>query len=170
MARISLFFAPGVIFPASRKGYDSDYFYLSSQSYTFTKFDCSSKYSEVIIMYLLFFAFTLFSIRLTLKTKIVNLFKKGSMRDDNLPLQKISMHLFIRISSIMEFFPINSALIVWNLGEKKKSKELFCNSKLFPKIYTKVWLLLKVSKFQNEFMKSSFLLNYEPKIVKISAL
>ena len=104
VARISLFFAPGVIFPASRKGYDSDYFYLSSQSYTFTKFDCSSKYSEVIIMYLLFFAFTLFSIRLTLKTKIVNLFKKGSMRDDNLPLQKISMHLLSESVRLWSFF------------------------------------------------------------------
>ena len=30
--------------------------------------------------------------------------------------------------------------------------------------------LLKVSKFQNEFMKSSFLQKYEPKIVRISAL
>ena len=30
--------------------------------------------------------------------------------------------------------------------------------------------LLKVSKFQNEFMKSSFLPKYEPKIVRISAL
>ena len=79
--------------------------YLHSPTiYTFTKFDCSSKYSEVIIMYLLFFAFTLFSIRLTLKTKIVNLFKKGSMRDDNLPLQKISMHLLSE--SIMVFFSI----------------------------------------------------------------
>ena len=29
---------------------------------------------------------------------------------------------------------------------------------------------LKVSKFQNEFMKSSFLPKYEPKIVRISAL
>ena len=29
---------------------------------------------------------------------------------------------------------------------------------------------VKVSKFQNEFMKSSFLPKYEPKIVKISAL
>ena len=30
--------------------------------------------------------------------------------------------------------------------------------------------LLKVSKFQNEFMKSSFLPKYEPKIVSISTL
>ena len=30
--------------------------------------------------------------------------------------------------------------------------------------------LLKVSKFQNEFMKSSFLPKYEQKIVKVSAL
>jgi hypothetical protein len=30
--------------------------------------------------------------------------------------------------------------------------------------------LIKVSKFQNEFMKSSFLPKYEPNIVKISAL
>ena len=30
--------------------------------------------------------------------------------------------------------------------------------------------LLKVSKFQNEFMKSSFLTKYEPKIVRISVL
>jgi hypothetical protein len=30
--------------------------------------------------------------------------------------------------------------------------------------------LLKVSKFQNEFMKSSFLSKYEPNIVRISAL
>ena len=29
---------------------------------------------------------------------------------------------------------------------------------------------LKVSKFQNEFMKSSFLPKYEPKIVRISAM
>jgi hypothetical protein len=32
------------------------------------------------------------------------------------------------------------------------------------------WFPLKVSKFQNEFMKSSFLPKYERKIVKISAL
>ena len=31
-------------------------------------------------------------------------------------------------------------------------------------------LLLKVSKFQNEFMKSSFLPNYETKVIMISAL
>ena len=31
-------------------------------------------------------------------------------------------------------------------------------------------LVLKVSKFQNEFMKSSFLPKYEPNIVRISAL
>ena len=30
--------------------------------------------------------------------------------------------------------------------------------------------VLKVSKFQNEFMKSSYLQKYEPKIVRISAL
>ena len=30
--------------------------------------------------------------------------------------------------------------------------------------------MLKVKQFQNEFMKSSFLPKYEPKIVKISAL
>ena len=30
--------------------------------------------------------------------------------------------------------------------------------------------LLKVNEFQNEFQKSSFLLKYEPKIVRISAL
>ena len=30
--------------------------------------------------------------------------------------------------------------------------------------------MLKVSKFQNEFMKSSFLPKYEPNIVRISAL
>ena len=32
------------------------------------------------------------------------------------------------------------------------------------------YLMLKVSKFQNEFMKSSFLPKYEPNILKISAL
>ena len=31
-------------------------------------------------------------------------------------------------------------------------------------------MTLKVSKFQNEFMKSSFLPKYEPNIVRISAL
>ena len=32
------------------------------------------------------------------------------------------------------------------------------------------YIVLKVSKFQNEFMKSSFLPKYEPNIVRISAL
>ena len=33
-----------------------------------------------------------------------------------------------------------------------------------------VWTSLKVNKFQNEFMNSSFLPKYKPKIVRISAL
>ena len=43
-------------------------------------------------------------------------------------------------------------------------------SVFFCHIYFLIKNLLKVSKFQNEFMKSSFLPKYEPKIVKISAL
>ena len=34
----------------------------------------------------------------------------------------------------------------------------------------KFWYIIKVSRFQNEFIKSSFLPKYEPKIVRISAL
>ena len=41
-------------------------------------------------------------------------------------------------------------------------------SKLASWKFTKI--AVKVSKFQNEFMKSSFLPKYEPKIVRISAL
>ena len=42
------------------------------------------------------------------------------------------------------------------------------HKKIEKKIY--VFQTLKVSKFQNEFMKPSFLPKYEPKIVRISAL
>ena len=36
--------------------------------------------------------------------------------------------------------------------------------------FSKIAAILKVSKFQSEFMKSSFLPKYEPKIVRISAM
>ena len=41
---------------------------------------------------------------------------------------------------------------------------------MFRTMFWEYFFLLKVSKFQNEFMKSSFLPKYEQKIVKISAL
>ena len=106
--------------------------YLHSPTiYTFTKFDCSSKYNEVIIMYLLFFAFTLFSIRLTLKKKDCKFIQKRKYERWQSSTSKDIYAFDIRISSIMEFFPINSVLIVWNLGEKKNRKNYFAIQNYF---------------------------------------